>query len=113
MPWVDQDVAAVQLEADLAGQVRPHRGDAVDANHRRALPTVRRVLNMPAADQALLVSLAPGARLGDVAPRIRAVVPDSAVYGTAEFVARVTGISRGGDLVMYQNAYAALATSGR
>lgn len=43
---------------------------------------------MPAADQALLVTLAPGVRLADVAPRIRAAVPDATVYSTGELVER-------------------------
>lgn len=57
-------------------------------NAYAALPTVRRVLNMPSADQALLVSLTPGASLADVASRIQAAVPDSAVYSTADLVQR-------------------------
>lgn len=50
--------------------------------------TARTVLAMPDHDQALLVTLKPGAQLGDVSARIAAAVPDSAVYGTAEMVQR-------------------------
>jgi putative ABC transport system permease protein len=52
-----------------------------------ALPTARRVLGMPADDQALLVTVQPGARLDTVAAAVTAAVPDVIVLSTDELVA--------------------------
>jgi putative ABC transport system permease protein len=53
-----------------------------------AMPTTRRILGMPAHDQALLVSLAPAADRASVTAAVQAAVPDVTVYSTDELVTR-------------------------